>query len=91
MNIINENEKWVSNMISILFCAVVIKFLRFFNDETIVCDIIFFFASLIHFVILKVFLNSFLKFALSLENRSFYTELLFCSFDRRFSRTSVTF
>ena len=43
MNIVNENEKWVSNMISILFYAVIINLSHFFNDEMNVYDIIFFY------------------------------------------------
>ena len=61
MNIVDKNKKWVSNMILILFCAVMIKFSRFFNDEIIVYDIIIFFAFLIHFVTLKSFLKQFSK------------------------------
>ena len=57
MNIVDESEKWTSNMISILFYTIMINFSRFFNDEMIVCDIIFFFVFLIHFVILKSFLK----------------------------------
>ena len=40
-------------MISILFCVVTTTFSRVFNDEMIVCDIIFFFVFLIHFAISK--------------------------------------
>ena len=57
MNTVDKDEKWALNMISILFCAIVINFSCFFNNEMIVCDIIFFFASLTHFVILKSFLK----------------------------------
>ena len=46
-------------MISILFCAVMIKISRFFSDEMIVCNIILFFAFLTHCIILKNFLKQF--------------------------------
>ena len=41
MNIVNKNEEWILNMISILFCVVVINFSCFFNDKMIVYNIIF--------------------------------------------------
>ena len=59
MNIVDENKKQVLNMISTLFCVVIINLSRFFNNDIIVCDIILFFAFLTHFVISKNFLKQF--------------------------------
>ena len=53
MKIVNESEKWVLNMISILFCVVTTTSSRVFNDEMIIYNIISFFVSLTHFAISK--------------------------------------
>ena len=58
-------------MISILFCVIMIYFLRFFNEKMIVCNIIFFFAFLIYFVILKSFLKQFFKICI-IARKSFF-------------------
>ena len=65
INIVDENEKWILNIISILSCAVMINFSRFFNDEIIIYNIISFFASLIHFVTSKNFFESFSEICIS--------------------------
>ena len=43
MNIVDINEKWILNIISILFYVVMINFSRSFNDDMIICNIILFF------------------------------------------------
>ena len=76
-------------MIFISFYAVIVSFSHFFNDEIIVCDIIFFFISLIYFVILKNFLKQFFKICIVVRNSFFYAALLFYSFDHKFLYTFV--
>ena len=53
IKIVDENEKWILNMTSTLFCVITITFSRVFSDEMIVCDNISFFVFLIYFAISK--------------------------------------
>ena len=53
IKIVDENEKWILNMISTLFYVIATTFSCVFNNEMIVCNIIFFFVFLIHFAISK--------------------------------------
>ena len=53
MKTIDEDEKWILNIISTLFYVVAATLSRVFNDEMIIYNIISLFISLIHFAISK--------------------------------------
>ena len=80
MKIIDENEKWILNMTSTLFCVVAATFSRVFNNEMIVCDIISFFVFLIHFAISKNCFEKLSEICIAVLKLSFLCYLMILSF-----------
>ena len=71
IKIIDEDEKWILNIISTLFCVIAAMFSRVFNNKMIVCNNIFFFISLIHFAISKNYFEKFFKICIAVLKLSF--------------------
>ena len=80
MKTIDENEKWISNMILILFCVVAATSSRVFNNKIIICDIIFLFVFLIHFAISKSYFKKFFEICIAALKLSFLYYLIILFF-----------
>ena len=80
MKTIDENEKWILNMISTLFCVITTTFSRVFNNKIIVYDIIIFFVFLTYFAISKNYFEKFFKICIVVLKLSFLYYLIILFF-----------